>query len=98
MTSNQPINVKKSPQELIRDLIIQLNETERRSTDRQPLFRPVTVTTLAGAGKRYSAFSRDISESGIGLLHNMPMELEEVSLTIGSDSETAVRIRASIKW
>lgn len=45
MTSDQQINVKKKPQKLIQELIFQLNETERRSSDRQPLFRPVTVTT-----------------------------------------------------
>ena len=98
MTSDQQIIDQKSPQALIQELIIQLKETERRATDRQPFFRPVTINTHAGVGKKYSAFSRDISASGIGLLHNMPLELEEVNLTIGSESETEVRIRASIEW
>jgi len=69
---------------------------ERRAESREPFFSPVTVT-LEGQ-QQFSCFSRDISPSGIGLLHYMAVEPGEVVLTIPSKSCRHVRIRAKIVW
>ena len=69
---------------------------ERRSEPRHPFFSPVSVTTCGGT-KCWSAFAREISRSGIGLLHNMPLEPSEVMLTIGA-GEAATRFRTELIW
>ena len=47
---------------------------ERRSEPRHPFFAPVTLRVVERPSQLLSAFSREISQSGIGLLHNMPIE------------------------
>jgi hypothetical protein len=52
---------------------------DRRSEKRFPFFRPVTVQV---DGRSISAFSRDISASGIGLMHNMELPLNDVVIIV----------------
>jgi hypothetical protein len=79
-------------QQVYRELI------ERRSKVRYPFFRPVTLSVDQNASRRLSVFTRDISRSGVGLLHNMPLEQVDATLTIPSDygNESIMRIR--IAW
>lgn len=74
-------------------------EGERRSHDREPYFRPVIAAFTGGARARETAcFSRDISPSGIGLIHDAPVEPGETLLTIDSVSSGPIRLRAEIIW
>ena len=69
----------------------------RRFSRRYPFFQPVAVTTADDSLHEFSAFSRDISETGVGLLHIMPLALGRVQLKI----ETADGLRtfpAKIAW
>lgn len=53
----------------IRQLILEAGNSakrDRRSDVRFPFFRPVSITLIEG--HRYSAFSREISASSIGLM------------------------------
>lgn len=52
---------------------------DRRTTPRFPFVRPVTIQL---DGKILSAFTRDISASSIGLLHNMALPLTEIQLMV----------------
>ena len=71
---------------------------EQRAHTRQPFFGPVTIVVEEnGKQSDYSCFSRDISPTGIGLLHNMPLECGEVTLTIQRQSGD-VRFRGEIMW
>ena len=71
---------------------------ERRADTRQPFFASVTVAVKEnGEQRNYSCFSRDISPTSIGLLHNMPLESGEVVLTIPRQSG-AVRFRGEVIW
>ena len=54
----------------------------RRFARRYPFFQAVSVTTADGSLHEFSAFSREISETGIGLLHIMPLALGVVQLKI----------------
>jgi hypothetical protein len=47
---------------------------ERRAAERYPFFAPVCITSCDASQQRRSAFSRDMSTDGIGLLHNMPID------------------------
>jgi hypothetical protein len=69
---------------------------DRRSEVRFPLFRPVSLRP--GDGHVYTAFSREISASGVGLIHNFPLEQCETELTIASEQGYSVKVRAKIVW
>jgi hypothetical protein len=59
-------------------------------------FLPVSVQTKDG--RRCSALSREISTSGIGLVHNMELPLCEVELSISHERRCSVRVRVQIAW
>jgi len=68
---------------------------EMRDDVRYPYFRPVTIDI----GKfRLSGFSREVSERGIGLLHNMVLALGEVEVTISTEEGYSVQVRTQIGW
>ena len=63
---------------------------DRRSEKRFPFFRPVSVQV---DDHRFSAFTREIGDSGMGLLHSMELPLEEVLITIiGQPQQLRLRI------
>jgi hypothetical protein len=68
-------------------------EPERRAERRYPLFRPVTIRMGDG---RFSAFTRDISSSTVGLLHNRAIAQGEAEISIrlatGARGRLLVRI------
>ncbi|MBI3837730.1 MAG: PilZ domain-containing protein [Planctomycetia bacterium] len=68
---------------------------DRRSEVRYPFFRPLSIRV---DGKCYSAFSREICTSGIGLLHNFEPRLGEVEISIPSQRGWLVRVRTRIVW
>lgn len=72
-------------------------QLERRSKVRYPFFRAVTLAP-DGEGRSYSAFTRDLTRSGVGLLHNMPLDHGEATLTIPSAQNDALRARITIVW
>ena len=63
---------------------------DRRSEKRFPFFRPASVRV---DNHSFSAFTREIGASGIGLLHSMELPLKEVLITIsGQPQEFCLRI------
>ena len=89
------------PQQTIRELVAEASSEqfhERRAEKRHPFFCPVAITLNNEQLQQFSAFSREISNSGIGLLHNMPVEREEVVLTIYREGGPTVNLRAQIIW
>ena len=52
---------------------------DRRTEKRFPFFRAVSVRV---DGKSYSAFTREISASAIGLLHNMELPVGNVEIVV----------------
>jgi hypothetical protein len=71
---------------------------ERRGEPRSPFFRPISVLLDGPQRRQYSAFSREISKSGIGLLHNMPLEPQEVTLAVLGPVGEVCRFRTQIVW
>ncbi|TWU22682.1 PilZ domain-containing protein [Bythopirellula polymerisocia] len=71
----------KSDQILSELLQIALKDSDnnRRSEKRFPFFRPISVQI---DNHSFSAFTREVSISGIGLLHSMELPLKEVSITL----------------
>jgi hypothetical protein len=73
-------------------------EADQRVSQRYPFFRPVTITIGGCGGKKVSAFSRDISPSGIGLLHSMPLDTDRLRLSIPWTEGHPLEIRTDIRW
>ena len=84
-----------TPQKTIDQLLVQAQaeaQKDPRSGARFPFFRVVSIEV---DGRCYSAFSRDICVSSIGLLHNMELPLREVDVTIpiAIDNKCKMRVR-----
>ncbi|HEX5446299.1 MAG TPA: PilZ domain-containing protein [Pirellulales bacterium] len=71
-------------------------KTDRRAEVRYAFFRPVSIEQ--DDGHRYSAFTREISETGIGLIHNMDLNEGEVEIAIRSDCGYEIRVRTEMVW
>jgi hypothetical protein len=71
---------------------------ERRVEPRFPFFAPVSGMVVDGDGSLFSAFSREISRSGIGLLHNMELKPGRVVITITSAAGTKFNMSTEILW
>jgi hypothetical protein len=74
------------------------DQIERRGDPRQPFFRPISVMIDGPQRRQFSAFSREISRSSIGLLHNMALEPGEVTLAILGPVGEVCRFRTQIIW
>jgi hypothetical protein len=62
---------------------------DRRSEPRYPFFHSASILI---DGHCYSAFTREISTSAIGLLHNVELPLQEVEIIVG-EKPHALRTR-----
>lgn len=70
----------------------------RREDRRYPFFTPVTLHATVAARKPSYAFSRDLSEYGIGLLHHVPLEPGTVyDIEFGYRNER-LEARAEVLW
>jgi hypothetical protein len=70
-------------------------QSECRDTVRYSFFRPVTISVGPNS---FAAFSREVSEVGIGLLHNVELASGPIEVCIPTDQEYSVRIRTDILW
>jgi hypothetical protein len=73
-------------------------QLDRRSEVRHPFFSPLSITPEDGQHKKFSAFSREISPSGIGLLHNMRIDLGVVTISVHREGGRTVELRTEILW
>ena len=90
---------EKSAGKAIYQLIVEAQSKEnkdRRRDVRHAFFRPVSIDV--DDGHRYSAFSREISSSGIGLIHNFNLSAGEVEIRIIHEQGYTIRVRTKIVW
>jgi hypothetical protein len=92
---NQETSAGKAIYQLIVEARSKENKDRRRDV-RHAFFRPVSVEVDNGC--RYSAFSREISSSGIGLIHNVDLPNGDVEITISSEQGYSIRVRTNIMW
>ena len=71
---------------------------DRRGTARSPFFGPVTISLDGEAIPRFSAYARDISPLGIGLLHIMPLEPGQVIVALRRANGEFLSLRTQIIW
>ena len=65
------LELREAIQELLDDATAK-EHCERRTEVRYPFFCPVRLTIAGKTPVKFSGFTREISLSGVGLLHNMP--------------------------
>jgi hypothetical protein len=78
-------------------LLVEARSNDKRKARRgfrYPFFHATTIENKHG--NVFAAFSRDISASGIGLLHKMELPLDEVRLKTATDRGNVVDVRAQI--
>lgn len=83
----------------MRPLLSEAREEDARNDPahaRHPYFHPVTV--LTDSGRKVSAFSRDLSVRGIGLMHEQSLPLDEVEITISTGRGYCVKVRTKMTW
>lgn len=87
-----------TPGKAIYELIVEARDYEKnaRRYNRYAFFRPVSIRIEGD--RHYSAFSRDISAWGIGLLHNFELTPGEVGIAISSEQGYSIPLRARIVW
>jgi hypothetical protein len=73
-------------------------DLEQRRSVRVPFFRPVQVGLSDAEPPRFSAFCRDLSLYGIGLLHIMPLNCREVLVRFPSRSGAPTDLRVRVEW
>ena len=69
---------------------------DRRAGERRcPFFRPASIIRESESDHRYSAFTRDISMSGIGLLHDFQLGLEVIDVLLADETRP---LRLDVQW
>jgi hypothetical protein len=88
-----------APGKVIYELIVEAQNAatgDRREGVRLAFFRPVEVRFEDG--RCVSAFSREISAGGIGLVHNVEVPVGEVELCVSGELGYSIRVRTEIVW
>jgi hypothetical protein len=71
---------------------------DRRAEPRKSYFGPVTIALDGAPEVRLSAFARDLSPLGIGLVHIMPVQQGEVLVNLDLPSGSRISLRTEILW
>jgi hypothetical protein len=91
--TNQTMPAEKIVRELIGQAEME-DKKNRRSEVRFPFFRLVSIQV---DDHSYSAFTRDISASAIGLMHNMKLALRKVEIGIPNEAGQGYKLRVRIE-
>ncbi len=84
-----------TPQNLILLSVALSEKLNRRLHRRYPFVRPVTIDSPDGSSQQ--AFSRDVSQLGIGLIHREPIESGHFALSVHSATQGTVVATADIR-
>ena len=90
--------LESAPRQIIPRLVHEAKEfekRERRSDVRYPFVRHASIGLN---DQTYSVYTRNISDSGIGLMHTMELPLCEVELTIPTELGRFLRVHARVEW
>ncbi len=74
------------------------DKLNQRLAQRYPFFRPISLKLCSNQKMISSVFCRDISSTGIGLFHDVPLDKQQVLLRIADDDVFAQAVLARICW
>jgi hypothetical protein len=94
---SDPRQVSAHVEELV-DEAMAREQTDRRAEVRYPFFCHTNIALRDNHDQQFTAFSREISLSGVGLLHNMPLERQEVVVTFLREQGAPISLRTEIVW
>jgi hypothetical protein len=77
--------------------ILESDVLERRADPRLPYFGPVMIA-VSGGTRAVSAFCRDLSAGGIGLVHLQPLERGPVTIDLPLPSGQIATLKGEILW
>ena len=72
---------------------------ERRSSDRKPIVRPITIRSGRDRDRVTIAYSRDVSQAGLGIVSRenwQPRTIADLEIHLISNQEA--RVRAEVRW
>ena len=78
--------------------LLESSEWDRRTTRRISYFGPVAVSLPDVDYVTLSAFARDVSASGLGMVHLMPIDKGEVVVSLTLPSGNRVSLLTEICW
>lgn len=96
-TVSQDSKISSEAAAIDRLLISASRPQERREAERFPFFQPVQIA-INGKPSGQRAFSREISQSGIGLVHEGPVQAGKVILTIDDGSVEPAKLNVELLW
>ena len=82
-------------QQLLTDALVY--GQERRAYGREPFVHPA-VLLLPGEEQRHSAFIRDVSVGGIGLLHFIQLDSQRITVQTRRYNDDLVQVDVDIAW
>ena len=71
---------------------------DQRTAPRKSYFGPVAISLDGAPEVKLSAFARDVSPLGIGLVHIMPVREGEVVVSLELPSGNTIALRTEIVW
>jgi hypothetical protein len=74
------------------------DKREQRRERRIPYLASVAISPIGFPGEKVSAFVRDLSPSGIGLVHLVPMKTVDFVLTLHLPRDRTVSMVTKIAW
>lgn len=74
------------------------DQMDRRGAARYPFFRPARIVPAEGRLNEHTAFTRELSTTGIGLLHSLRLRPGLVTITLSTQDRVEVRLPTEILW
>ena len=93
MLANDGISASPNVSELV-DEARSFAERERRLATRYPFFRTAVVSFDGG---KYQAYTRDIGDPSIGLMHGVELPLRDVEVTVLIDDQKCLKLLARVE-
>jgi hypothetical protein len=104
-TTSSPVHGAIAGRELlevqINELMVQArsdDQMDRRGAARYPFFRPVTLTPAGGDLGPHHAFTRELSTTGVGLLHSVRLTPGVFTVAILHDDGSRTSLPTEILW
>jgi hypothetical protein len=87
--------------EQIQELMAQAradDQMDRRGAARYPFFRPASLANDREDLGAHQAFTRELSMTGVGLLHNIPVSIGPIKVAIRYGDGQVAALPAEILW
>ncbi|HEX5446851.1 MAG TPA: PilZ domain-containing protein [Pirellulales bacterium] len=99
--ADAPVAVRSLLDEQLEQLMFEArsdDQMDRRGAARYPFFRQVLLLPTTGKLRKHTAFTRELSTTGIGLLHNLPLPPGLVTIVLSTQDGMPVRLPTEILW